>query len=105
MNRLHLLQEFYDQDSNDPFNLYGLALEYQKTDLKKSKELFDLLLNDFNDYLAAYYMTAKLYEELELEEDAVIIYKKGILVAQNQNNTKIENELKNALTNLEMEMI
>lgn len=105
MNRLQLLQDFYEQDPNDPFNLYGLALEYQKHDIQKSKELYDLLLKEFPDYLATYYMSAKLYEELELEEDAVTIYKKGIGIAQQQNNSKIENELKVALTNLEMEML
>ena len=105
MDRLQLLQEYYDQDPNDPFNLYGLALEYQKYNLKKSKELYDVLLGKFPEYLAAYYMTAKLCEELELEQDAIKIYEKGILVAQKQDNKKIENELKVALTNLEMEML
>ena len=104
MNRLQILQDFYDQDPKEPFNIYGLALEYQKHDIKKSKQLFDLLLKDFEEYLATYYITGKLYEELGLDEEAVEIFKKGISVAHSQKNTKAENELKTALTNLEMEM-
>jgi len=104
MDRLQILQDFYDQDPKDPFNIYGLALEYQKYNINKSKEYFDLLLTNFTDYLATYYIAAKFYEELGLEEEAVQIFKNGIKIAQSQKNTKTENELKNALVNLEMEM-
>jgi tetratricopeptide (TPR) repeat protein len=104
MNRLEILQDFYKEEPKDPFNIYGLAIEYQKHDVNKSKELFDLLLCDFEDYLATYYISGKLYEELGLDEEAIKIFKKGVSVAHAQNNTKTENELKNALINLEMEM-
>ncbi len=104
MDRLQLLKGFYTDEPTDPFNIYGLALEYMKTDTEQSKTYFDLLLTDFPDYLATYYITAKLYEELGLEDEAVAIYKKGITVSEAQNNQKTANELKNALLNLEMEM-
>jgi lipoprotein NlpI len=104
MNRLEILQDFYNEEPNDPFNIYGLAIEYQKYDVNKSKELFDLLLSEFEEYLATYYISGKLYEELGLDEEAIAIFKKGISVAHAQNNTKTENELKNAMINLEIEM-
>ena len=105
MNRLQILQDFYEQDPTDPFNIYGLALEYQKHDSLKSIDLFNVLMTNFKEYLATYYIAAKLHEEMGLEEKALVIYKNGILIAQSQKNTKTENELKNALINLEMEML
>ena len=44
--RQEQLLQFHNQDPTDPFILYGLALEYQKSDNKKAEELFDKLLTD-----------------------------------------------------------
>jgi lipoprotein NlpI len=58
--RLEQLLRFYREDPNDPFSVYGLALEYQKTDVRESERFFDELLGKFPDYLPAYYHAAKL---------------------------------------------
>lgn len=102
--RLKTLIKFYEEDPNDPFNLYGLALEYQKTDLNKSDELFTKLLRDFPRYVPAYYHAARLKVELKQPETALPIYKKGIETAKQQNERKAEQELRSAYNELMFEL-
>jgi tetratricopeptide (TPR) repeat protein len=102
--RLQTLLKFYEEDPGDPFNLYGLALEYQKTDLNKSDVLFAKLLQYFPQYVPSYYHAAKLKIELKQPEAALTIYKKGIEVAKQQNEKKAEQELRSAYDELMFEM-
>lgn len=102
--RLKTLIKFYEEDPRDPFNLYGLALEYQKTDLLKSDELFSTLLADFPNYVPSYYHAAKLKVELKQSDAALTIYKKGIEVAKQQNEKKAEQELRSAYDELMFEL-
>jgi tetratricopeptide (TPR) repeat protein len=94
--RLEQLIKFYNEDPNDPFIIYGLALEYLKTDVKKSEDLFNKLITNFPDYLPAYYQTAKLKQELGSTEQALTIYKKGIELAAQQNDSATKRELQAA---------
>ena len=102
--RLKTLLKFYEEDPNDPFNLYGLALEYQKTDLIKSDELFAKLLESFPEYVPSYYHAAKLKVLLKQPEAALAIYQKGIEVAKQQGEKKAEQELRSAFNELMFEM-
>ena len=102
--RLEQLIKFYQEDPTDAFNVYGLALEYQKVDGQKSEELFDLLLKNFPEYLPAYYQAAKLKEELRKQTDALSIYKKGIELAKNLNDQKASQELQSAYNELLFEL-
>lgn len=101
LSRLDLLKEYYRSEPNDPFIIYGLAMEYWKTDKVKAKYYFKILLRDHPDYLATYYQAGHLYEELEEEERAKETYRKGISLAKRLNNEKTERELNNALQELE----
>lgn len=102
--RLKTLLKFYEEDPNDPFNLYGLALEYQKTDLTKSDSLFAKLIVDFPEYVPSYYHAAKLKVELKQSEAALKIYEKGIEIAKQQNQKKAEQELRSAYDELVFEL-
>lgn len=102
--RLKTLIQFYEEDRNDPFNLYALALEYQNIDLKKSDELFSKLLKDFPHYIPTYYHAGKLKVELNQSETALAIYKKGMEVAIQQNEKKAGQELRSAYNELLFEM-
>lgn len=99
-NRLTQLQEFYDDDPHDPFNLYALALEYLKSDLEKSRELFEMLLNIHKEYLPTYYHAAKLYQELGEKEMATSVFVNGISLARKLNDTKAMRELQSAYDEL-----
>ena len=102
--RLQQLIRFYEEDPNDAFNIYGLALEYLKSDTKKSEELFDKLLTDFSHYLPTYYHAAKLKTKLHQNDEALLIYKKGIDVATQLKEAKTKQELQSAYNELLFEL-
>lgn len=93
---LEKLLLFYEEDPTDPFNLYALALEYQKTDTLKAAVFFDNLLNNHPDYLPTYYHAAAFFAELNEIEKAEEIYKKGIQLAKHIGNAKTLGELERA---------
>lgn len=93
---LEKLIEFYNEEPADPFNIYGLAIEYLKTDLFKSKELFENLLENHSEYIATYYHAAALYIQLEKLDLAEKTYQKGIEMAKKLNKNHALNELKRA---------
>jgi tetratricopeptide (TPR) repeat protein len=101
MNRLLLLQQFYDEDPNDPFNAYALAMEYLSTQPEVSQRYFDQLLTSHPEYLPTYYHAAALLAETEQRQEAEDLYKKGMELALKQQNTKTYQELKRALQALE----
>jgi tetratricopeptide (TPR) repeat protein len=102
--RLDTLLQFYKDDPNDPFNIYALAIEYQKSDLGKSLEYFTLLLNSHPNYVPTYYHAAKLLQENGQVEKAIVVYEKGIAIAKSQNDTKAARELKSAYDELTFDM-
>lgn len=102
--RLEQLIKFYEEDPTDPFNIYGLALEYYKTDVRESEEFFNKLLTNFPDYLPTYYHAGKLKEEVNENEVALTIYAKGMDLAKKMNDQKTLQELKSAYDELMFEL-
>jgi len=87
------LLSFYEEDPNDPFNVYALALEYSKSDTVKATGFFEVLLTEHPFYLPTYYHAAAFFTMLENFGKAEEIYVKGIALALNQNNTRTHQEL------------
>jgi len=102
-SRLEQLLQYYRDEPGDPFILYALALEYQKSDLKKAKSFFEKLLNEHAHYVPAYYHAAKLYQELQERDKAESTYEKGIVMAKMQNDFQTLRELQSALDELRFE--
>ncbi|TDB64468.1 tetratricopeptide repeat protein [Arundinibacter roseus] len=100
-SRLDHLLNFYQEDPQDPFNAYALALEYSKYSTTQAKSYFELLLKDFPEYLPTYYHAAQFFYDLEEIETARDVYQKGIDLADKQRNSKTLEELKRALRALE----
>lgn len=100
-NRLDQLLKYLEEDPNDAFNLYAVAIEYMKSEPVTSRRYFEKLLNDHPDYLATYYQVGHLYEALDEEDLAIEAYKKGIAIAKQQGNQTTLRELNNALNELE----
>jgi tetratricopeptide (TPR) repeat protein len=98
--RLDQLLLYYNEDPNDPFNIYALALEYQKSDLHKACEYFERLLNNHEDYIPTYYHAAKVYQDLNEKAKAIAVYEKGIAHAKKQLNMKAARELQSAYDEL-----
>jgi len=90
---LDKLLVFYKEDPNDPFNLYALALEYQKHDAKQASGYFERLLSDFPTYLPTYYHAAQFFSDCQWYERAKETFEKGIQLASEQANTKAHQEL------------
>ena len=95
-DRIKQLQQFYEEDPNDPFNLYALALEYLKSDAAKSEELFETLLMHHSEYLPTYYHAAKLFQESGKKEKAIAAFEDGIALAKKLNDKKAARELQSA---------
>jgi tetratricopeptide (TPR) repeat protein len=102
--RLDTLLQFYNEDPQDPFNSYALAIEYLKTDLTKSQEYFERLITEYESYVPTYYHAAKLFQETGNIEKAIQVYEKGIAVAKSQNDLKAARELKSAFDELTFDM-
>jgi tetratricopeptide (TPR) repeat protein len=103
MTRLEQLHKFLEEDPADPFNLYALALEYQKHDAPKALAYFEQLVREHESYLPVYYTLAKFYVEEEEAELAIKVFQKGIEKASEQNNAKTLRELRTALDELMFE--
>lgn len=101
--RLILLQQYFEQDPSDPFNVYGLALEYRDFDQKKASEYFDILLENHKSYLPTYYHAAQLFSDLGFTQKADKIYIAGIELAQKQSDALALRELQNAYSNFQFD--
>jgi Tfp pilus assembly protein PilF len=93
---LQSLLQFYEEDPNDPFNTYALALEYSKSDLARAETLFRKLLTEHPKYLPAYYHAARLLADRGKVEEAASTYQKGMALAKELGNAKIQRELTGA---------
>jgi Tfp pilus assembly protein PilF len=96
-SRIEQLQEFLNEDSNDSFLRYALALEYVRVEKNDTaRDIFLKLIKEDKNYIATYYQLGKLYESLNDSEKAKEIYKKGIKIAQKSENKKTLLELQEA---------
>lgn len=96
-SRLEMLEKFYVEDPNDPFNAYALAMEYRNTDPTKAMKYFDELLEKHPSYLATYYQAAQLAFENANIDKAHKLYALGIELATHQQQHKTLKELRGAL--------
>lgn len=102
---LEKLLVFYEEDPGDPFNLYALALEYQKHDARKAAAAFEQLLENFPNYLPTYYHAAQLFSMMGENEKASRTFDTGIKLATEQGNVKTQQELTRALRTFEDEQM
>ena len=94
--RMKMLRQYLEEDENDHFSRYALALETLEEDPAATvKILVDLLARN-PAFLAAYYQLGKAYEKTDYKELALVAYRQGIAVARQQQDLKTENELKTA---------
>ena len=101
--RIKQLELFHQEDPNDPFVIYALAIEHLPLNKSKSRELFDLLLSNHPKYIGTYYHAAALYTELGDLQKAEQIYEQGISMAESINEQHALKELKSAYLNFQFE--
>lgn len=101
--RLTQLFSLEKTDNQDPMIKYMIALELKKNEDLRCEDYFSTLLSDFPDYLATYYIAGEYFYNQEKYERSADILKKGLEIAQKQENQKALTEIKNLLFNVEME--
>lgn len=101
--RKERLLEFLAKDPNDSFTRYALALELaSEGQIEEAIGTFESLLEMNPGYVGTYYQLAKLLEKTGKSEEAIRIYKAGIIVAGSSGNQHAKSELQSALINLEI---
>ena len=105
INRLERLQEFLDNEPNDPFLKYALATEYLRLNNPEKALWFFLdLVDKHTDYVGTYYHLGKLYEQMAQPKEALSIYEKGIAVAKKIKDQHALNELLGVYNSLQDEL-
>lgn len=94
--RIQQLIRFVQEEPDEPFNIYALAMEFLTSQPQQTRFYFDQLLTDHPHYLPTYYHAASLYANLGERDRAVEVYTKGIELARVQNNQKTLQELQRA---------
>lgn len=96
-SRLENLLNYYQEDSNDNFTMYALALEYIKlNDFENALKFFVELKQKHNEYLPMYYHLGKLYEAMNNPNLASQTYLEGMKLAEKQNENHTHLELQQA---------
>lgn len=101
-DRLEALQQFYEEDPDDPFTRFGLAREHLKHgNTDEALALFEELVEEKPGYTGTYYHLGKLYERLGQPEEAKATYRTGVAECEKQGATKDLSELRDALMQAE----
>ena len=104
MNRIEILTGFLQQDPNDSFSRYALALEYIKAgQTDAARREFETVLANDPGYVATYYQLGQFYRTMGLKHDAEKTYRAGIGVASKAGDAHTQSELEGALESLLME--
>jgi Tfp pilus assembly protein PilF len=102
MSRLDQMLAFLEQDQNDSFSRYAVALEYMSVkDHRKAREYLTELRHRDPDYVATYYQLGHVYSELEEWDAAEETYNAGIAVGKKAGDLHAVSELQQALDELD----
>ena len=101
MARIDLLKGFLEDNPNDSFSRYALALEYAKLQqFDDARREFETVRTNDPDYLANYYQLGQLYLKLGLSHEAEKTFRSGITVALKQRDDHTRSELEAALESI-----
>lgn len=103
LSRIEALKSYAEQEPENPFNWYALALEYRVQNPEQALFYFNKLLNEFKVYLPTYFHAASLHSEMNLIEKAQKIYEDGISLAKEQKDNHALRELQNSYQNFLIE--
>lgn len=102
-DRINKLLEFYKLNNQDPFIIYALANEYnQLGDIEHALNYYNIVHQNFPDYVATYYHLGKLKQRLGDKEEAINLFETGLKYAKIKNDQHSFAELQTALTNLNL---
>jgi Flp pilus assembly protein TadD len=97
-NRLTILKTLLEQNPQDSFARYGLAMEYVNAgELEQAVAEFRAVLAGNPDYSYAYFHGGQALEKLGRVDDARVLYEQGIAAARRTGDRKGSSELQGAL--------
>ena len=92
--RRQQIEELLADDPNDPFLLYGLAMEYVSArDDAEAVRRFDALFAAAPDYVPGYLQAGQALNRLGREGEARSVLLRGIAVAQKQGDRHAAEEM------------
>lgn len=101
MNRLEMLTQILEQNPNDAFARYGLAMEYANSgQTETALQQFSKLLELHPDYTNGYFMAAQTLAKADRTEEAKAMLGKGIESAQRTGNRHALSEMQAMLDEL-----
>ena len=101
INRLQMLTEFLQQNPDDAFARYGLAMEYSKAgQTAQALAEFNKLLELHPDYSNGYFMAAQLLERSGRTPEARQMLEKGVEAARRTGNKHALSEMAGMLDEL-----
>ena len=101
MNRVEILKGFLDDNPNDSFSRYALALEYVKLGQHDDAvREFETVKKKDPDYLATYFQLGQLYLKMGQAHEAEKTFRTGISVASKAGDDHTRSELEGALDGL-----
>lgn len=94
MDRIAALNEILEQEPNDAFARYGLAMEYSKSgEVDRAMEEFAKLLAAHPGYTAGYFMAAQTLASANRIEEAKRMLVDGIQSAVRTGNAHAQSEM------------
>ena len=100
--RIGKLKALLEQDPNDSFSRYALALEYAgANDSNQALVLLEDHVTRDPSYVPAYQQLGYLYEKLGRLQNAAAAFNKGIEIAVQQGDRHAQSEMQDALDSLE----
>ncbi len=101
MDRLALLKQVLEQNPNDAFARYGLAMEYARAgQVDAAMQEFSALLKGNPDYTAAYFQAAQTLARAERSEEARRFLRDGIACAARTGDQHAQSEMQAMLEEL-----
>jgi len=98
MNRIEILKGFLNENSNDSFSRYALALEYVKLGQNEDAvREFETVKKKDPDYVATYFQLGQLYQKMGQTHEAEKTFRTGIAVAAKMGDEHTRSELEGAL--------
>jgi Tfp pilus assembly protein PilF len=97
-NRLEILKQMVGQDPANTFARYGLAMEYANNgQLEQAMAEFRSLVQQDENYAAAYYHGGQILEKLGRVEEARNLYEIGIEASTRKGDLHTRSEIEAAL--------
>jgi tetratricopeptide (TPR) repeat protein len=101
VNRLETLKNMVEQNPQDSFLRYGLAMEHRNSgDLEMAIAEFRKLIAANPDYVPAYFHGGQTLERMDRAEEARELYQSGIEASLRTGDAHARSELEAALSML-----